>query len=208
MPRSGGDSDRKLLDAARSMIGRTGIRGLRLRAVARRAGVNLGLFHYHFGTKRAFVGRLLQDTYEEFFGRLRLESGGGGPPAERLRRALLVFGKFARDQRKLFVALLAEALQGDTRVLSYLETNIPRHVRVVADLVAEGQRAGGIKPLPLPVAVSFALGSMGMPNLVITAVERGGSAAVRRRLRAWSGDFLSDRAIERRAELVLSALKA
>lgn len=206
MAQSAATSDRKLLKAARAMVERSGVGGLRLRAVARQAGVNLGLFHYHFGTKRAFVRRLLQDVYDEFFGRLSLESSGHGDAAARLRRALLVFGRFARDQRKLFVVLLAEALQGDKDVISYLETNIPRHAAVVAALVREGQRAGALKAMPVPVAVSFALGGMGVPNIFITVIERGASAGTRRGLNAFRQDFLSDDAIERRADLVLAAL--
>ncbi|MDE2040366.1 MAG: TetR/AcrR family transcriptional regulator [Elusimicrobia bacterium] len=207
MPRKSADAERRLLDAARAMVGKAGLRGLRLRAVARRAGVNVGLFPYHFGTKRAFVRRLLQGIYEEFFGRLSLESSGGGDCLERLRRALLVFGRFARDQRQLFVSLLAEALDGDKDVVAYLEANVPRHARVIAGLIAEGQRRGRLKALPLPLGVTFALGGMGAPSLLVTAVERGGSPGVRRSLSAWRGQLLSDRAIARRAELVLAGLR-
>lgn len=207
MPRTPTGSDKKLLEAARAMVGQSGIPSLRLREVARRAGVNLGMFHYHFGTKDNFVRRLMQEIYEEFFGRLSLESRGGGDPVDRLKRSLIVFGRFARDQRRLFVALLSEALRGDKSATAYLEQNIPRHFGVVSELVAEGQKAGTLKPLPISVAVSFAIGGMGAPNLMITALERSRSSAARSYLKAWGHEFLSDDAIERRAELVLSALK-
>lgn len=206
MPRRSEHSAQKLLKAARAMIGRGGFSGLRLRAVARKAGVNLGLFHYHFGTRKIFVRRLLQDIYEDFFGRLRLESGSGGRPVERLRRALLVFGAFARDNRDIFVALLAEALHGDAEAVSYLQANVPRHVQVITDIVAQGQKAREIKPLPLPVAASFALSAMGAPNLMFTAMERGGGASMRRKLKFYREEFLSDSAIRRRADLVIAAL--
>jgi AcrR family transcriptional regulator len=202
-----GDSDRKLLNAAREMLGRTGISGLRLREVAGRARVNLGMFHYHFGSKEHFIRRLLQEIYEEFFSQLSFESQAQGNPLERLRSSLVVFGRFARDHREIFVSLLGEALRGDKKSISYLEANVPRHIRVVAGLVAEGQEAGKLKPLPVPVAVSFALGGMGMSNLMIAALERGGSATAQRQFKLWRDEFLSDRAIERRAELVISALR-
>lgn len=202
-----GDSDRKLLDAARGMLGRTGIGGLRLREVAKRARVNLGMFHYHFGSKKRFTHRLLQEIYEEFFSQLSFESQAQGGPLERLKSSLLVFGRFARDHRGIFVSLLSEALRGDKDSISYLEANVPRHIGVVAGLVAECQKAGKLKSLPVPVAVSFALGGMGMSNLLIAALERGGSAAARRHLESWQDEFLSDHAVARRADLVLSALK-
>jgi len=200
-------SDQKLLKAARAIIGRTGFSGLRLRAVAKKAGVNLGLFHYHFGTKKAFVRRLLQDIYEDFFGRLRLESSGDGRPVKRLRRALLIFGVFSRDNRDIFVILLTEALHGNAEAISYLQANVPRHVRVITDIISQGQKAREIKPLPLPVAASFALGAMGAPSLMFTAIERSGDPTIRRELEFYRGEFLSDSAIRRRADLVLAALR-
>jgi len=208
MIRDASRSERKLLDAGRAVLAESGLGGLRLRAVARRAGLNVGLFPYHFGTKRAFLRLLLQETYDEFFARLSRESAGDGPADRRLRRALVTFGRFTRDQRRLFVALLAEALQGDREVISYLEANVPRHAGLIGRLIAEGQRARAFKALPAPVAVSFALGAMGAPNVMITALERCGGSAARRHLASWSEEFLSDRALERRADLVLAALRS
>lgn len=200
-------SKTRLLEAGRRLAEREGLQALRLRAVARKAGVNVGLFPYHFGSKRRFVRRMLQDIYDEFFGRLSLESSAGGDALARLRRALIVFGLFVREERRVLTFLFAEAARGDREVFSYLEANAPRHARVIAGLVAQGQKARRLKDLPLPVAVAFALGGMGAPNILITAVERGGSARARRRVREWSEEFLSDRAVERRADLVLAALR-
>src|SRR5208282_4177579 len=109
---SRGNSDRKLLDAAREILGETGISGMRLREVAKRARVNLGMFHYHFGSKERFTRQLLQEIYEEFFSQLSFESRSEGKPLDRLRSSLIVFGKFARDQREIGVSLLSEALRG------------------------------------------------------------------------------------------------
>src|SRR5258708_2683380 len=94
---SRGATDQKLLEAAATMIDRTGIAGLRLRDVAKRAHVNLGMFHYHFVTKEVFIRRLLQEIYDDFFREFSLESQTGDSPLVRLRRALVVFAHFARD---------------------------------------------------------------------------------------------------------------
>jgi AcrR family transcriptional regulator len=209
MSRPSKDTDEKLLKAARALIGEAGISGLTLRAVADKAGVNLGMFHYHFGNKEKFIQRLLQDIYEEFFGRLSLESQAGSGAINRLRGALLVFGKFSRDNRKLFVALMTEALQGDKNCLRFLQANIPRHIRVVSGLIEEGQREGELKKIPITIAVAFALGGMGSPNLVASAMERFGARfPLGKQAVKSTGDFLSDQAIELRADLILSGLAA
>jgi AcrR family transcriptional regulator len=205
LPRGG--ADQKLLDAAGEMIDRTGISGLRLRDVAKHAGVNLGMFHYHFETKEKFVQRLLQRIYDDFFREFSLESQAGASPLARLRRALVTFGRFARDHRSLFIALMSEVLRGDKNCVQYCKTNIPRHAGVIADLILQCQQAGEIKNISVPVALSFVMGGMGTPNIAVSLIERFGS----RRSPTWTSEqlqnmFLSDQAIEQRVDLVLSAL--
>jgi AcrR family transcriptional regulator len=209
MPRPAGDADRRLLEAARGMIAETGLSDLRVRAVARRAGVNLGMFHYHFGTRDRFIRRLLDDIYEEFFSKFSLESKDGADPVERLRRALIVFGRFARDQRKVFATLVGETMKGNRHAADFLRTNMPRHAGVVAGLIAEGQRAGELKKLPMPVAMSFALGGMGAPNLACLMLERlGPKTPFGVGLEELKEMFLSDEAIELRSQLVIAGLKS
>ncbi|MBC7946203.1 MAG: TetR/AcrR family transcriptional regulator, partial [Burkholderiales bacterium] len=50
MPRPSQNTDRRLIKAARKLLPETGCSGLNLRQVAVKAGVNLGMFHYHFKT--------------------------------------------------------------------------------------------------------------------------------------------------------------
>jgi AcrR family transcriptional regulator len=206
---SRGGSERRLLGVARAMLPETGISGLRLREVTRRAGVNLGLFHYHFGSKEAFTRRLLQELYEDFFAQLSLESRGAGTPLERLRRSLIAFGRFLRQHRQFIVMIIQEVLQGHQGCIEFARKNIPRHVSVIAGLIEEGQSAGQIKPIPLPMAMSFAMGGIGVPNLLITMLERVRAKRVfDMTLKEMESLMLSDQALKQRAELIVSLLAA
>lgn len=208
MPRPSQNTDRRLIRAARAMLRQTGVSSLKLRQVARRAGVNLGMFHYHFKTKDAFLRRVLQEIYEDFFARLSLESSGDGDPLERLRKTLLVMGRFARDNRKLFVRLLGDAINGHRPTIDFARANIPRHAAVIMELVALCQKKGLLRPLPLPVAVSLLIGSVTSPNAVVTLIEQAGA---KRPFGMKPGRlkeiFLSDESIELRVNLVLAGMK-
>jgi len=48
---SGGESREAILRAARIMFARRGFRGTTMRAIAKRAGVDMALVHYYFGSK-------------------------------------------------------------------------------------------------------------------------------------------------------------
>src|SRR6185436_4377218 len=120
MPRPSRNLDRALLAAGRELLPHRGCAGLTVREVAEAAGVNLGMFHYHFKSREAFLRALLQSMYEEMFTQLmqqsvplpgRGESGQAGA-IEVLRGALRFMGRFVRANRPLLTRVIADALCG------------------------------------------------------------------------------------------------
>ncbi|MBI4386230.1 MAG: TetR/AcrR family transcriptional regulator [Elusimicrobia bacterium] len=208
MSRPSHNVDRKLLAAGRAMLAETGPSGLNIRNVARRAGVNLGMFHYHFGTKEAFLDRVLQETYEEFFSRLTLDTSGPGSPLEKLERALFTVGRFARDRRPLLFVLLREAMDGHKPTIAFAARNLPRHLAIVRALVEECWRRRLLLRASLPQTISFLLSTMGIPSLVAGLVDKSGA---RRPMGLGPGAFkaalLSDSALRQRARLAIRALE-
>ena len=106
MTRPSHNTDRLLIRAAKKLIPRTGFSGLTVREVSRRAGVNLGMFNYHFKTKDAFIEKLLVETYEDFFADFKIESLTGGTPIERLKNAIMAVAFYVRDNRQIFIMLM------------------------------------------------------------------------------------------------------
>jgi len=172
MSRPSRNTDRRLLDAGRRLLPETGIAGLSLRKVAAEAGVNLGMFYYHFGSKRKFVRRVLQEIYEEFFKGFSLETLGEAPPIERLGKALTSLARFVRDNRKLFLSIFRGVLEEDPEAVRFVKDNLPRHIAIVAGLVERCQKQGVLRPLPVPSAMAFLAGGAIMPNLALGLIER------------------------------------
>ncbi len=207
MARPSRDLDRRLIETARRMLPETGLSALSVRAVARRARVNLGMFHYHFKSKRAFQRRVLQETYEDFFAVFSAAAGGPGAPRERLRRLLVAVARFVRENRVLFTLLLREVLNAQPDMTAFAKENFPRHAAVVMRLMEECRREGSVRPLPAPMLVAFAMPAMGLPNAIVTAFERNGVRTVGGRpFREFADILLSDETIEVRADMVLAAL--
>lgn len=209
MPRPPSDVRRRLLTAGRLLIEDKGLGALTVRGLARRAAVNLGLFHYHFRSRERFVRELLQETYEKFFSQLSMESGGAGLALDRLERSMIIFGRFGRENRRLLSMLLREALNGDKTTIAFAKRNIPRHAGIILGLLRECAERGQLPPLPLPALMSFLLGGMGVPNLVVSLLEKskarrpfGMSPASARE------SLVSDSVITARARLLIGALKS
>ena len=208
MPRPSRNLDRVLLAAGRELLALRGCAGLSVREVAEAAGVNLGMFHYHFKTREAFLRTLLQQTYEEMFGRLTLDARAHAElrdwrAVDGLRAALGFLGRFLRDNRPLVARVLADALCGEPIALDFLRANMPRHLTVLQALIAAAQHEGTVRPMALPQALGICAGCVAMPILA------GGTIAEylpRAKARALRDAVLDDAAIDERIDAALAAL--
>jgi len=208
MPRPSRNLDRALLDAGRELFPQRGCAGLSVREVAEAAGVNLGMFHYHFKTREAFLRALLDGVYEEMY--TRLEAAAARPvatddPVEHLREALRSLGRFARAHRTLLARLLADALSGDAIAIAFVRANFPRHIGVIHGLMGSAQAAGRMKPLPIPQAMALCAGSIVAPIIFGgAAIDSGAFPAAQ--ARALQGVLLDEAAIDQRIDAVLEAI--
>lgn len=91
MARPSQNLDRALLEAGFAELERGGVRGLSVRAVCARAGVNVRMLNYHFGSKDEFVRQLLNKTYQYFFNELSAGVRQNGAPLDRLACALRAY---------------------------------------------------------------------------------------------------------------------
>ena len=193
MPRPSQNVDQLLIDAGLELLPETGCAGLSVRKLTEHAGVNLGMFHYHFRNKDNFVRTLLQRTYESMFAALSLTVEPQRAPLDNLRAALTVLARFGRQHRRLLLRIAAD----------FLRNNLPRHLAVLLRLLEQAQRQGLLQPLPLPQLVAFLAGAVGAPVLLGTALELHAGAETAALIER---HVLSDAAIAQRIELALRAL--
>jgi len=205
MPRPSRNLDRALLAAGRALLPRRGCAGLSIREVADAAGVNLGMFHYHFKSREAFLRALLQSMYEEMFSQLTYQGSAEWGPIDNLRAAMRFLGRFLRANRPILARVMADALCGDQIAIDFLRNNIPRHLGVLLALIVQAQEAGEIGPLPAPQALGFCAGALAMPILFGGAVAESGALGPAGTKRITAA-LLTDAAIDERIELALAAI--
>lgn len=206
-PRPSRNVDQLLLQAGHELLPETGVRGLAIRQVTERAGVNLGMFHYHFKTKDVFVRAILERMYNDMFATLATETHRSEHVLENLRAAANLLARFARDNRKLLVKLLNDALGGEAVAQEFLKANMPRHIQFVAALLVQAQKEGFIRKLPPPQAMAFLMGAVGAPVILGSAVIDNGfmPAPVARHFEHL---VFSNAAIAERVDMALAGLAA
>ena len=205
MPRPSRHLDRALLAAGRELLPVYGCSGLTIRQVADAAGVNIGMFHYHFRTRETFLRAAMQAVYEEMYSQLAMVTAKDFSATANLRAALHVLGRFLQENRALVARILADALGGESVARVFLRDNFPRHLRVIRSRVAAGQASGELRPIAPTQAFAFCAGALAMPVLMGGALADSGALepAFERELR---DSILTERALDERIDLALAAL--
>ena len=206
MPRPSQNLDRKLLKAGRQQLARRGSSRFSVRELCAAAGVNLGMFHYHFRTKAAFIGTLLEEIYSPMFARLNLAASATGDPVERLRSALIVFGGWVREHRVLLARLGADLLGGDPAVAAFIRTAEPRHIAVIVGLILECQMAGRIEPGDPAETLVFIGGSTILPLMIGTLAQGNRHLPTPFRALLNEGSFFTEAALQRRIDRALRGI--
>ena len=205
MPRPSRNLDHALLAAGRELFPLRGCAALSVREVADAAGVNLGMFHYHFKSRDVFLRALMQQAYEEMFAQLSLELSLHRDDRESLRFAVRAIGRWVRDNRRFLARVLADALGGEKCAREFLRENLPRHLGVLQMIIVHGQEEGRIVGLPVPQVIGMCAGSVAMPILFGGALIDAGDLAPAM-ARGLSRALLSDAAIDQRIDLALAAI--
>jgi AcrR family transcriptional regulator len=104
----------RIVDAARDVLVERGYADTSTRAVAERAGVQLSLVHYHFGSKQHLLVAVLDRENERLLERQQRLYAAPGPLAEKWRRACDYLDDdlrsgYVRVLWELWVAGLADA---------------------------------------------------------------------------------------------------
>lgn len=209
MTRKSQNLDQKLLETGRKLLPQTGCSRLSIRQVTEAAGVNLGMFHYHFKNKDIFIKTLLNQFYEALFQELSRTLANATAQQqssiEKLRAAVTFMAGVARDNRQLLSALMVDGFQGEPLVLQFWQENIPRHIALIHQLIIEGQQRGEIVPLPVSQLFIFIAMSVGFPNILGGIIERQFNDN-RVLLEIFQQTILTDEAIAQRLNLALKAI--
>ena len=205
MVRPSRNVDQMLLASGAALYPQLGCAGLSVRAVAAHAGTSPGMFHYHFESKDDFVRELLQRFYDELFGQIAPPARQAGEPLARLRQVLLVLGRVLRLHAPMLRRVLADAGAGHAVAVQFLRRNMPRHLKLLLQLLAEAEAAGHIAPRPPLLRLTFLLGAVVAPVLAASLLKESGLLPALARPLV-GPQVLSDAAIAERADMALHAL--
>jgi AcrR family transcriptional regulator len=147
-----GDATKELiLEAARESLREQGYSGTSIRAVAERAGVQLSLVHYHFGSKQSVLVAVLERENEKLLERQQALFTGPGPLSVKWRAAC----RFLEDDLESgYVRILWElwaAGLADEQLAARWRDATAGWRRLMAEVVEEWSREVGLE---LPISAT------------------------------------------------------
>jgi AcrR family transcriptional regulator len=155
---AGAPARERLLDAAVALFAQGGFAGTSTRAIASRAGCNLSLIRYYFGSKEGLLLAVVRSKAETVGRELAGLVQEASDPADRLRRFLaFAIGFMDRNQdflRLVFreVVLTGSPIQGE--IAPMVAANIGMVTRIL------GEARGRLRGTDPRVAALMALGSL------------------------------------------------
>ena len=157
-----------MLRAGIRILKKHGVSGLSVRDVVKEAGVNLGMFVYHFGTKEKFILRTLNEIYLGFLSDLRELQD----ETSNLESVLFQIAIFSRENRGILTAVLSDVLSSDKVVTLFLRKNFTRHLALLEDSLRAHLKQKKIKIQNTHHAVRFLIGAVGVPNILLEVYNR------------------------------------
>ena len=209
MTRPSRNTDRSMLDVGLTMVKEAGVTSLNIRDLATRAGVNLGMFHYHFKTKDAFARQVLQEIYDANFVHFTaaITAHPEVPAVDQLRGVLGAVARFAREERSFLAGLAMDLANGSAVVRDFVQTNFPRHMKIIFELLVKAQAEGGIVNLAPPTLIAFIASSIMGPSFAAAMVTRVQGEQFAWLPQIFETFIFSDEAIEQRLDLVMRGIR-
>jgi AcrR family transcriptional regulator len=139
-----------------------GLRGLVVRELALRAGVNLGSFVYHFSTRDKFIEELVEIWYEPMYKQLQqaAENHIAESALQTLQHTLDQMIDVLSANAGFINHLVADAIDGETSAIAFLTSVPSRHPSILLELIRQAQSEGSIveeTPLQVMMFLTFAI---------------------------------------------------
>ena len=161
MPRKSKNLDKKMLRVGATMLRQKGTAALSVREVAKKAGVNLGMFNYYFKDKNEFIKLILEDAYSAFITELKQNQSLS------LEEVLFSMAKFSRDHHQTVLSLLGDALAGEKNVVRFLQKNFTVHFTILLEMLTKHFEQRGYDPKYTEHAFRYLISCVGLPNLML-----------------------------------------
>jgi len=148
----------EILDAARHVIADLGYTEASMERIAQKAGLAKGTLYLYFENKESLLARAFEDGLQEIIGRARAATHRTRGAACKLREIVRTSLEHSTESQVLFQVIRERStLESDTSALlrGALQQRVESYLRLVANVIERGARAGEFRRLDSQRAARF-----------------------------------------------------
>lgn len=160
-------NDEKMLKAGVALAKARGLNGYTVREVCARSKVNLGMFHYYFGSKDNFDRAVLKKIYSVMMERINITLSPQASPRENVRGILISIHGFIKENRVLISSLGGDVLSGNRKTLKFIADNFTKHVEILYGELKRAKARGELKGGDPSDAILFLMPSIVLPQVLL-----------------------------------------
>ena len=142
MNRPSQNLDKILIESGKQMMAEEGISNLSIRHLCSLAGVNTGMFKYHFENRANFLRIVHNQLYDEFFAFLQDAADRETDSLGQLRACLLAMTRVCREQRSLFISLLRDHMNDKLQEIFGKEDLVPKELFLILKFIGDCKADG------------------------------------------------------------------
>lgn len=134
----------RILEVARQEFARNGYSGTSVRAITRKAGVNLGAITYHFTTKQLLYTEVLQSLVGPLADRVRFAATAEVPPLDKVGLIVRAAYTHIRSHPEMPPIMMREMSSGG-EIAAPVRKTLGTALPLLAQTIAQGQQDGTIR---------------------------------------------------------------
>lgn len=136
----------RILDAAVKVFAQEGFFNAKVAQIAHVAGVADGTIYLYFKSKDDLLISLFEDRMEMVNSTLREALTAGENAVDRLRRVVRLHLELVQSNRHMAEVICVELRQSAKFMKDYANPKFAEFLRLIAGAIAEGQKAGELRP--------------------------------------------------------------
>ncbi|WP_428897579.1 DNA-binding transcriptional regulator [Parelusimicrobium proximum] len=172
MVRKSDGSYNKLIKAGLALAGKGGINGFTVRELCARAGVNLGMFHYHFSNREQFSESLLSHLYEGMISEVKHLNLPDSSPKDNIREVLKTISLFVYKNRIILSSLVGDVFSAEERIMEFLFSNFREHIAIISKEFDRARKAGQIIDMDNTNLLLTIFPPLALPAVLLGLAER------------------------------------
>lgn len=162
---------REIADAGRAELLEKGVEGLRMRAIADRAGINIATLHYHAKGKEGLIGLVAASIADDFMEQRRRTPRDDWTGLKQLVQELKDFRalRLSRPDIHLVMAMLSRRAPNDPNIAQHIDPMNAAWERKILLIMQRGLEDGSMRATIDPIACMrlymFTISAMGSRGL-------------------------------------------